>query len=91
MPSELRASPLNYTIVPLNAANARILIEQTIGRGLRLPYGKRTGVAAVDRLSIVAHERFQEIIDEAGRPDSLVRLTAIELEPRDLLERPKGN
>ena len=34
-----------YTIVPLRAANARILIEQTIGRGLRLPYGKRTGVA----------------------------------------------
>jgi type III restriction enzyme len=31
-----------YTIVPLRAANARILIEQSIGRGLRLPYGKRT-------------------------------------------------
>ena len=26
-----------YTIVPLRAANARILIEQSIGRGLRLP------------------------------------------------------
>jgi type III restriction enzyme len=47
-----------YTIVPLRAANARILIEQSIGRGLRLPYGKRTGIAAVDRLSIVAHDRF---------------------------------
>ena len=32
-----------YTIVPLRAANARTLIEQSIGRGLRLPYGKRTG------------------------------------------------
>jgi type III restriction enzyme len=49
-----------YTIVPLRAANARILIEQSIGRGLRLPYGKRTGVTAVDRLSIVAHDRFLE-------------------------------
>jgi len=38
-----------YTIVPLRAANARILIEQSIGRGLRLPYGHRTGVTAVDR------------------------------------------
>jgi hypothetical protein len=28
---------------------------------LRLPYGKRTGVTAVDRLNIVAHDRFQEI------------------------------
>jgi type III restriction enzyme len=55
-----------YTIVPLRAANARILIEQSIGRGLRLPYGKRTGVTAVDRLNIVAHDKFQEIIDEAN-------------------------
>ncbi len=37
-----------YTIIPLRAANARILIEQSIGRGLRLPYGKRTGNTAVD-------------------------------------------
>lgn len=57
-----------YTIVPLRAANARILIEQSIGRGLRLPYGKRVGVIAVDRLNIVAHEKFQEIVDEANRP-----------------------
>ncbi|MDU5801305.1 MAG: DEAD/DEAH box helicase family protein, partial [Haemophilus parainfluenzae] len=41
-----------YTIVPLRAANARTLIEQSIGRGLRLPYGKRTGVEVVDRLNI---------------------------------------
>ena len=43
-----------YTIVPLRAANARTLVEQSIGRGLRLPYGKRTGVDAVDQLNIVA-------------------------------------
>ncbi len=41
-----------YTIVPLRTANARILIGQSIGRGLRLPYGKRTGVNSVDRLNI---------------------------------------
>jgi len=70
-----------YTIVPLRAANARTLIEQSIGRGLRLPYGKRTGVSAVDRLSIVAHDRFQEIIDEANKPDSSIRLEKLILEP----------
>src|SRR5207248_1481194 len=43
---------------------------QSIGRGLRLPYGKRVGVTAVDRLTIVAHDRFQAIIDEAKRADS---------------------
>lgn len=66
-----------YTIVPLRAANARILIEQSIGRGLRLPYGKRTGVTAVDRLNIVAHDKFQEIIDEANKPGSAIRLQAV--------------
>ena len=73
-----------YTIVPLRAANARTLIEQSIGRGLRLPYGKRTGVAAVDRLNIVAHDRFQEIVDEANRPDSPIRLKQVILDaPED--------
>jgi type III restriction enzyme len=70
-----------YTIIPLRAANARTLIEQSIGRGLRLPYGKRTGIKAVDRLSIVAHDKFQEIVDEANKPDSAIRLEKIILEP----------
>ena len=68
-----------YTIVPLRAANAKILIEQSIGRGLRLPYGKRTGVTAVDRLNIVAHDKFQEIVDEANRPDSAIHLKTVVL------------
>ncbi|MEW8266054.1 MAG: DEAD/DEAH box helicase family protein [Candidatus Thiodiazotropha sp.] len=72
-----------YTIVPLRAANARTLIEQSIGRGLRLPYGKRTGVSAVDRLNIVAHDRFQEIIDEANRGDSPIRLKKVILDAPD--------
>ena len=76
-----------YTIVPLRAANARTLIEQSIGRGLRLPYGNRTGVTAVDRLNIIAHDRFQEIVDEANKPDSPIRLKSIVLDPDELQER----
>jgi len=72
-----------YTIVPLRAANARTLIEQSIGRGLRLPYGKRTGVEAVDRLSIVAHDKFQEIVDEANNPENPLRLKQV------ILDRPE--
>jgi restriction endonuclease len=75
-----------YTIVPLRAANARTLIEQSIGRGLRLPYGRRTGVTAVDRLNIVAHDRFQEIVDEARKPDSAIRLQQVIL-PEGQLEQ----
>ncbi|AWM10760.1 DEAD/DEAH box helicase [Bradyrhizobium symbiodeficiens] len=73
-----------YTIVPLRAANARTLIEQSIGRGLRLPYGRRTGVTAVDRLNIVAHDRFQEIVDEARKPDSAIRLQQVILTEEQL-------
>jgi type III restriction enzyme len=62
-----------YTIVPLRTANSRTLVEQSIGRGLRLPYGKRTGAPHVDRLTIVSHDKFQEIVDYANSPDSIIR------------------
>jgi type III restriction enzyme len=76
-----------YTIVPLRAANARILIEQSIGRGLRLPFGRRTGVMAIDRLNIVAHDKFQEIIDEANRPDSAIKMQAVILDESELIRK----
>jgi len=76
-----------YTIVPLRAANARILIEQSIGRGLRLPYGKRTGVSAVDQLNIVAHDKFQEIIDEANKPGSAIHLMSVVLNDAQLTQK----
>ncbi len=57
-----------YTIVPLRAANSRTLVEQSIGRGLRLPYDKRVGVPAVDRLTIVSHDKFQEIVTTPMTP-----------------------
>ncbi|MEQ1897896.1 MAG: hypothetical protein ABL971_10985 [Vicinamibacterales bacterium] len=76
-----------YTIVPLRAANARTLVEQRIGRGLRLPYGRRTGVTALDRLSIVAHDRFQEIVDDANRDDSPLKVVAVEMSGEELQER----
>jgi superfamily II DNA or RNA helicase len=60
-----------YTIVPLRAANSKTLVEQSVGRGLRLPYGRRTGVFAVDRLNIVSHDRFDEIVNAANDPNSI--------------------
>lgn len=64
-----------YTIVPLRASASEILTEQTIGRGLRLPYGHRTNVETIDRLTIIAHDKFQAIVDAANDPDSIVRKT----------------
>jgi type III restriction enzyme len=62
-----------YTIVPLRASASETLTEQTIGRGLRLPYGNRTGDEAVDRLSIVSHDKYEAIVNLANDPNSLVR------------------
>ncbi|MGA3286390.1 MAG: DEAD/DEAH box helicase family protein [Bacteroidota bacterium] len=62
-----------YTIIPLRTAASTTLREQTIGRGLRLPYAIRTGVDKVDKLTIVAHDKFQQIIDEANKPDSIIK------------------
>ena len=74
-----------YTIIPLRAANSQILTEQTIGRGLRLPYGMRTGVHKVDKLTIIAHDRFQAIVDAANDPSSIIRKeNIIEIDPMEL-------
>jgi type III restriction enzyme len=75
-----------YTIVPLRASNALTLIEQTIGRGLRLPYGaKRTGVEKVDLLSIMMHDKFQEVVDAANDKNSILySIGKIQLTKSDL-------
>ena len=70
-----------YTIVPLRASASDILTEQTLGRGLRLPFGRRVSkggddeFAAVDRLTVIAHERFDDIIARAREPGSIVMKT----------------
>lgn len=53
-----------FTIIPLNAAKSDILALQTIGRGLRLPFGMITGMEEIDTLDIVAHDHYREIIDD---------------------------
>jgi type III restriction enzyme len=62
-----------YTIVPLRASASDILTEQTLGRGLRLPYGERTGVEAVDTLTVIAHDRFDQVITAARDANSIVK------------------
>ena len=63
-----------YTIIPLRAANSPNLVEQALGRGLRLPYGRKTGDEVVDRLTVVSHDKFQAIVDHAREPGSLVQV-----------------
>lgn len=62
-----------YTIVPLRTAASKVLREQMVGRGLRLPYGERTGNEIVDAVYLTAHDKFQDIIDEAQKGDSIFK------------------
>jgi type III restriction enzyme len=76
-----------FTIVPLRTAKARTLVEQSIGRGLRLPFGDRTGITALDRLSIVAHDRFDEIIADCNAADSPLKVAAVVLDDEELARK----
>lgn len=58
-----------FTIIPLNAAKSDILAMQTIGRGLRLPFGEQTGDDKIDTLDIVAHDHYRELVDEIKNSD----------------------
>ena len=66
-----------YTIAPIRSSAAQILTEQTIGRGLRLPYGEKTGNKNVDRVMIVAHDNYAKVIEEA-RHSKLIQPSNIE-------------
>lgn len=62
-----------YTIVPLRTAASKILREQMVGRGLRLPYGERTGDRDVDAVMLTAHDKFNDVLAEAQRGDSIFK------------------
>ena len=60
-----------YTIVPLRTATSKILREQMVGRGLRLPFGERTGDKQIDSVILTAHDKFSDILEEASKGDSI--------------------
>lgn len=62
-----------YTIVPLRTAASKILREQMVGRGLRLPYGERTDDKDVDAVMLTAHDKFNDILEEAKKGDSIFK------------------
>jgi hypothetical protein len=63
-----------YTIIPLRASVSDILTEQTIGRGLRLPFGRpvsrdeglsdeeRRELLDIDTLEIISHEKYSAVL-----------------------------
>jgi superfamily II DNA or RNA helicase len=75
-----------YTIAPLRQSAAAILTEQTIGRGLRLPYGERTGNELVDKLVIVAHEQYSKIL-EMAKDSVLIKGQIEQINPQEIGEK----
>ena len=55
-----------YVIASMRASVSVILTEQTLGRGMRLPYGAYTEVEILDTLEVVAHERYEDLLKKAG-------------------------
>lgn len=49
-------------IVTLRAMASEVLTEQTMGRGLRLPFSKYTDILQIDQLDIIAHQSFKELL-----------------------------
>lgn len=55
-----------YVIASMRASVSEILTEQTLGRGLRLPFGVYTGIEFLDTLEVLAHERYEQLLQHAG-------------------------
>ncbi|MEX1164772.1 MAG: DEAD/DEAH box helicase family protein [Nitriliruptor sp.] len=53
-------------IVSLRASVSDILTEQTLGRGLRLPWGSYVEVPLLNQLDVLAHERYEQVLERAG-------------------------
>jgi len=56
-----------YVILSLRKSVSEVLTEQTLGRGMRLPWGSYTGVELLDTLEVLAHERYRELLNKADK------------------------
>src|SRR5581483_10946414 len=55
-----------YAICSLRPLLSDVLTEQTLGRGLRLPWGRYTGVRLLDTLEVLAHDRYEALLKKTG-------------------------
>ncbi|HET7571604.1 MAG TPA: DEAD/DEAH box helicase family protein [Gaiellaceae bacterium] len=55
-----------YAICSLRPMLSELLQEQTLGRGLRLPFGAYTDVRLLDTLEVLAHEKYDQLLKKKG-------------------------
>lgn len=53
-----------YVLMSLRPSISEILTEQTLGRGLRLPFQKLTNIEFLDTLEVIAHERYDDLLQK---------------------------
>ena len=54
-----------YVIAAVRAMESQLLTEQILGRGLRLPFGVRTGVPMIDTVEVLSHHSFNQLLRDA--------------------------
>lgn len=54
-----------YVIASMRASVSDILTEQTLGRGMRLPWGEYTGIEMLDTVEVLAHEQYKQLLAKA--------------------------
>lgn len=55
-----------YAICSLRPMLSELLQEQTLGRGLRLPFGAYTDVRMLDSLEVIAHDKYDQLLKKKG-------------------------
>lgn len=61
-------------IVALRRLASEALTEQILGRGLRLPYGRRVGVPMIDQVDLVAHDSYRKLLQQK---DALIQRVVV--------------
>lgn len=71
-------------IIGLRALASQTLTEQILGRGLRLPFGVRTGIPAIDHVDVVAHESYTQLL--RSKDSLLERIASVAPSPGGLVD-----
>ncbi len=72
-----------YVILSLRSSISDILTEQTLGRGLRLPWGHLTDWELLDTLEVIAHERYESLLKKA----KVINQSFIDFRTRSVIRR----
>lgn len=54
-----------YVIASVRSMESQLLTEQILGRGLRLPFGERTGNPMLDTVEVLSHDSFATLLRQA--------------------------